>query len=121
MAKSSNTPDTKQLDDTLRALQGGLTSIPLSTAETTIDAWQEALQQSGIPALQDIDRELGNLQSMLSVGGKGLDGKAIGRSLSMLGSQTTQVAATAQGDLRSSLTALADFLLRAGGDLEQDA
>ncbi|UYZ61555.1 hypothetical protein [Hymenobacter weizhouensis] len=110
---------TDQLTTTLTALQGGLTSIPLSTAHTTIDQWQQTLQQSGEPALQDIDRELGNLQSMLSMK-NGLDGPAIGRSLSMLGAQTSQVAAKAPQDIRPSLTQLADWLLRAGGQLEQD-
>ncbi|SNC68278.1 hypothetical protein SAMN06265337_2238 [Hymenobacter gelipurpurascens] len=118
MANQSNSADAKQLTETLQALQGGLTSIPISTASTTIDQWQEVLQQSGIPALQDIDRELGNLQSLLTVGASGLDGQAIGRSLSMLGSQTSQVAATAAPELRASLTPLADFLLKAGGKLE---
>lgn len=118
MANSSFTADAKQLTETLHALQGGLTGIPISTASTTIDQWQEVLQQSGIPALQDIDRELGNLQSLLTAGSGGLDTRAIGRSLSMLGSQTSQVAATAAPELRASLTPLADFLLKAGGKLE---
>jgi hypothetical protein len=121
MAKQTNTADTDRLTQTLQDLKGGLTSIPLSTANTTIDDWQGVLQQSGIPALQDIDRELGNLQSLLSVGSAGLDALAIGRSLSMLGSQTTQVASTTEGEMRSSLTALADFLLKAGGKLEDQA
>lgn len=110
---------TDQLATTLHALQGGLTGIPLSTAHTTIDRWQETLQQSGEPALQDIDRELGNLQSLLSTKA-GLDGGAIGRSLSMLGAQTSQVAAKAPQEVRASLTQLADWLLRAGGQLEED-
>ena len=110
---------TDQLTATLHALQGGPTSIPLSTAHTTVDDWQKTLQQSGEPALQDIDRELGNLQSLLSVK-TGLDGAAIGRSLSMLGAQTTQVAAGAPQEVRASLTQLADWLLRTGGQLEAD-
>lgn len=108
---------TDQLTSTLQALQGGLTGIPLSTAHITIDEWQEVLQQSGEPALQDIDRELGNLQSLLSLK-NGLDGPAIGRSLGMLGAQTSHVAATAPTDVRGPLTQLADWLLRAGGQLE---
>ena len=118
MANQTNNADAQRLTDTLQSLQGGLTSIPLSSANITIDQWQEVLQQSGIPALQDIDRELGNLQSLLSVGSAGLDAQAIGRSLSMLGSQTSQVAVTAAPELRASLTPLADFLLKAGGKLE---
>ncbi|WP_303312612.1 hypothetical protein [Hymenobacter sp. BT730] len=107
-----------QLTATLKALQEGLTSLPLSTAHTNIDDWQNLLEQSGIPALQDVVRELGNLQSLLSSGDLNQNTVAIGRSLSMLGAQTTQAAATATPETRSDLTRLADMLLRAGGDLE---
>lgn len=107
-----------QLTDTLHALQGGLTGLPLSTAHTNIDTWQNLLEQSGIPALQDVVRELGNLQSLLSTENHSLNSAAIGRSLSMLGAQTTQAAASATPETRQDLTRLADMLLKAGGDLE---
>jgi hypothetical protein len=63
-------------------------------------------------------RELGNLQSLLSSENHTLNSVAIGRSLSMLGVQTTQAAATATPETRQDLTRLADMLLKAGGDLE---
>lgn len=107
-----------QLSSTLHALQSGLTGLPLSTAHTHIDDWQNLLEQSGVPALQDVVRELGNLQSLLSSENLTESTAAIGRCLSMLGAQTTQAAAAAPADVRPELTRLADLLLRAGGDLE---
>ncbi|SNR67452.1 MULTISPECIES: hypothetical protein [Hymenobacter] len=110
---------TDLLTTTTHALQNGLTSIPLSTAIENAGTWKQELLQSGEPALQDISRELGNLESLLSMGSAGMDARAIGASLSMLGSQTSQAAASAPSELRASLTALADSLLRAGGQLEE--
>jgi hypothetical protein len=107
------------LSGTVHALHGGLTALPLSTAHTNIDTWQETLQQSGIPELQDIDRELGNLQSILS-DTNGIDGKAVGRSLDMLGSQTLQAAAHATPDAQAALRALGDLLLQHGAKLRSE-
>jgi hypothetical protein len=105
------------LSATVHALHGGLTSLPLSTAHTNIDTWQEMLQQSGIPELQNIDRELGNLQSLLS-DTAGIDGAAVGQSLDMLGSQTLQAAAHATPDSQAALRALGDLLLQHGAKLK---
>ena len=81
------------LNATVHSLKNGLTGIPVSAAIDNTETWQQQLLQSGEPALQDIGRGIGNLQSLLSSGS--LDGGAIGRSLSMLGAQTNQAAATA--------------------------
>lgn len=105
------------LAGTTHALQGGLTALPLSTAHTTIDTWQEMLQQSGFPELQDIDRELGTLQSLLS-NTTGIDGQAVGRSLDMLGTQTLQAAAHATPDAQAALRTLGDLLLQHGAKLK---
>lgn len=104
------------LNATVHSLKNGLTGIPVSAAIDNTETWQQQLLQSGEPALQDIGREIGNLQSLLSSGS--LDGGAIGRSLSMLGAQTNQAAATAPADLQSGLRDLGDLLLQAGGKLE---
>lgn len=106
------------LAGTVHALQGGLTALPLSTAHTNIDTWQETLQQSGIPELQNIDRELGNLQSILS-DTNGIDGEAVGQSLDMLGTQTLQAAVHATPDAQTALRALGDLLLQHGGKLQE--
>lgn len=112
---------TDLLNATLHSLSNGLTGIPLSAAQDNTESWQQALLQSGEPRLQDIGREMGNLQSLLSAGDIGLNAPAIGRSLSMLGAQTAEVVAQAPAEIRDNLSALSDTLLRAGGQLEQPA
>lgn len=107
------------LNATTHSLSNGLTGIPISAAMDNTETWQQHLLQSGEPALQDIGRELGNLQSLLSSGVAGLDGQALGRSLSMLGAQTAEVVRTAPEEVRSGLSSLSDLLLKAGGQLEQ--
>lgn len=109
------------LNATNHALSNGLTGIPLSAAQDNTETWQQHLLQSGEPRLQDIGRELGNLQSLLSAGSVGLDARAIGRSLSMLGSQTAEAAQSAPSEVRTNLSALSDLLLKAGGQLEEAA
>lgn len=110
---------TDLLNATIHALQTGLTSIPLSAAQDNTETWQHQLLQSGEPALQDIGRELGNLQSLLSSGS--LNAASIGRSLSMLGAQTTQAATHAEEQLQATLRTLGDQLLEAGRKLETQA
>ncbi len=103
------------LGATIHALQNGLTSIPISGALDNTETWQQHLLQSGEPALQDVGREVGNLQSLLSSGN--LNPEAIGHSLSMLGSQTNQAAMTASPDFQASLRTLGDLLLQLGTKL----
>ncbi|MBT9393426.1 hypothetical protein KLP40_09645 [Hymenobacter sp. NST-14] len=112
---------TDLLNATTHSLSNGLTGIPLSAAQDNTETWQQHLLQSGEPRLQDIGRELGNLQSLLSAGAVGLDARSIGRSLSMLGTQTAEAAQTAPAEVRSSLSTLSDLLLKAGGQLEDAA
>ncbi|MBC8084442.1 MAG: hypothetical protein H7Z21_14685 [Hymenobacter sp.] len=104
------------LGATIHALQNGLTSIPISAAMDNTETWQQQLLQSGEPMLQDIGREVGNLQSLLSSGS--LSPAALGSSLSMLGSQTTQAASQAAPDLQAQLRTLGDLLLQLGAKLE---
>lgn len=104
------------LNATVHSLKNGLTGIPVSAAIDNTETWQQQLLQSGEPALQDIGREIGNLQSLLSSGS--LDAGNIGRSLSMLGAQTNQAATSADTDLHAGLRTLGDLLLQAGGKLE---
>ena len=53
---------------TVSALRNGLTSLPLGSAMDNTETWQHQFLQSGEPGLQDIAREIGNLQSLLSSG-----------------------------------------------------
>ncbi|TPG72428.1 hypothetical protein [Hymenobacter nivis] len=103
------------LHATVSALKNGLTSLPLGSAMDNTETWQQQFLQSGQPGLQDIAREIGNLQSLLTSGA--LDSAAIAASLSMLGDQTGEAAAGAPDELKKPLTELADLLRRHGGDL----
>ncbi|GAA4346307.1 hypothetical protein GCM10023185_00680 [Hymenobacter saemangeumensis] len=107
------------LNATISALKNGLTSLPLGSAIDNAETWQQDLMQSGQPPLQDIGRELGNLQSMLSSGA--LAPSAIGRSLHLLGDQTSQASASAPDEVKKSLIELADLLRRHGTDLQAHA
>ena len=82
------------LNATVSALKNGLTSLPLGSAMDNTETWQQIFLQSGEPGLQDIAREIGNLQSLLTSGA--LSATAIGNSLSMLGDQTSQVSSPAE-------------------------
>jgi len=92
--------------------------MPVSMALTHIDKWYQLLIDSGIPAFQDIARELGNLQSLISAELDIFDGKSIGSSLSMLGAQTIQAADNVDETLKADLSKLGDLLIKFGGDLE---
>lgn len=100
---------------TISALKNGLTSLPLGSAMDNTETWQQQFLQSGQPGLQDIAREIGNLQSLLT--GGVLSARALGKSLSMLGDQTGQASAKAPADLKKPLLELADLLHRHGSDL----
>lgn len=103
------------LHATVSALKNGLTSLPLGSAMDNAETWQQQLLQSGQPGLQDVAREIGNLQSLLSSGA--LSATAIGNSLAMLGDQTSQASAQAPADLKKPLVELADLLRRHGSSL----
>ncbi|MCB2379892.1 hypothetical protein LGH70_20010 [Hymenobacter sp. BT635] len=113
---ANDTLPQNHLADTIQALKKGLTSIPLSAAMDNTEAWQQEFLQSGIPALQDIAREIGNLQSLLTA--PKIDGPAVGRALSLLGSQTTQFAFQATADQQADVRSIGDLLLRLGTELQ---
>jgi hypothetical protein len=104
-----------RLNETVQALQNGLTALPLSAAMDNTEAWQQEFLQSGIPGLQDIAREIGTLQSLLTAGK--LNGEAISDSLSLLGTQTNQFAFQAPEDQKAALRSLGDLLLRLSTDM----
>ncbi|MFD1468736.1 hypothetical protein ACFQ48_10920 [Hymenobacter caeli] len=107
------------LNATVSALKNGLTSLPLGSAMDNTETWQQQFLQSGQPGLQDIAREIGNLQSLLTSGA--LNTAAIAGSLSMLGDQTGEAAAGAPAEFKKPLTELADLLRRHGSDLQAHA
>ena len=96
------------LNATISALKNGLTSLPLGSAMDNTETWQQQFLHSGKPELQDIAREIGNFQSMLT--SSTWNPTAMGKSLSMLGDQTSQASLQAEPDLKKSLQELADLL-----------
>ncbi len=108
------------LKATLSGLQNGLTSLPLGSAMDNTETWQQQFLRGGQPEFQDIARELGNLQSLLSSGN--LSPLALGSSLNLLGDQTSQLAQQGNAaDLRADLLRLADTLRRHGHELLEHA
>lgn len=110
--------DADLLATTIHTLQSGLTAAPLSQIMDNTEAWQQQFLQSGIPELQDVAREIGNLQSLLTT--KPLNGPSLGRSMGMLGAQISDLLPHAPEDRKTGLSQLSTLLLRLGGELETD-
>ncbi|MGV0024948.1 hypothetical protein [Phormidesmis priestleyi] len=104
MADSTQTVD---LDSTIAALQGGLTSLPPEAAVGAIESWQQQLQGT------EIAETLGQLKQALTAGG----GSSIGSLLADLGSQTSAAAGSASGDAASKLQQLGQLLAQAGSSI----
>lgn len=109
---ASNANGASQLDATLQALSGGLTSAAPAAAGN-IDSWISTLNGAGSPALTAISSELENLKSAISSG----DGSQIGRSLQTLGEHTTKAAASATPDAQAKLQQLGQTLSSAATSL----
>lgn len=109
------TQGTSDLDTTIGALQGGLTSVNPATAVSVISNWQQQLQGSSDSTLKSIAEDLGDLKDQLTSGN--LDGKAIGAVLTRLGSKTATAAASADGQVASKLQTLGKLLSGAGSSL----
>ncbi|MCY7273191.1 MAG: hypothetical protein LH702_05465 [Phormidesmis sp. CAN_BIN44] len=106
MADMTKTVD---LDSTIAALQGGITSLPPEAAVSAIESWQSQLQGT------EIAETLSELKMALE--GSGTGSSSIGEILSDLGSQTTTSAGTATGDAMSKLQQLGQLLSKAGSSL----
>ncbi len=108
-----------ELDGTISALQGGITSLSPTTAVSNIESWESQLQATGKPALTSIATDLGALRQELGSGN--LDGAAIGKLLSKLGKSTTDVAAQAEASSQTKLATLGSLLTKAGSALGGNA
>ena len=108
-----------ELDDTISALSGGITSLSPTTAISNIEGWESKLQATGKPALTGIAADLNALRAELSSGR--LDGAAIGQLLSSLGKSTTDVADEADESNKGKLTTLGSLLTKAGSALGGNA
>lgn len=102
-----------ELDGTISALQGGLTSLSPAAAVSNIEGWQQKL--SGLGAT-DIANDLGELKALLTSGN--LDGKAIGAVLTKLGSKTTASASGAPAADMGKLQQLGSMLSGVGQTLK---
>ena len=102
--------DNPTVDGTVSALEGGVTSLPISAAVSNIEGWQTKLEGSDDPAVQALSAQLGELSAALQT--QPLDGAEIGRLLTSLGEGTSSVAG---GD--AQLSSLGSLLKRAGSSL----
>lgn len=99
---------TANLDATISALQGGLTSITADQAIAVIDSWQQQLQGN------DIAEDLGELKQALTNGDKA----SISKILSDLGEDTKGAASGATGDVATKVQQLGTLLAQAGNSLK---
>lgn len=102
---------TSQLDATLQALQGGLSSAA-GAAGPNIQGWITTLQ--GNPQLAGISSELQKLNDAISSG----DSSTISSSLQTLGEHTTKAASAATPDSQDKLMQLGQALSSAASQLK---
>ena len=103
---------TTELDQTISALQGGLTSVPPATAVSVIDSFYQQAQDLGA---SEIASNLSSLKQLLTSGNA--TGPEIGQVLTQLGSQTTSAASSADGAVSGKLQQLGQLLSEAGKSL----
>ena len=96
--------------ETIAALEGGLTSVPLEAAVANIEGWRGALEASDETAVQNLGAQLGELSTALQA--ETIDGEEVSRLLVSLGEGTSAVAA---GD--EEIARLGTLLSEAGGSL----
>lgn len=102
---------TNQLDATLQALQGGLSSAA-GAAGSNIQGWITTLQ--GNPQLAGISSELKKLNDAIGSG----DSSSISSSLQTLGEHTTKAASAATPDSKDKLMQLGQALSSAASQLK---
>lgn len=102
---------TSQLDATINALQGGLTSAA-GAASSNISSWIQTLQ--GNPQLSGISSELQKLDDAISSG----DSSTIASSLDTLGQHTTRAASSATPESQDKLMQLGQALSSAASQLK---
>lgn len=98
------------VSETIAALEGGLTSLPIEAAVANIEGWQSTLEASNETSLQNLGAQLGELSTALQA--ETIDGEEVSRLLVSLGEGTSAVAA---GD--EELARLGTLLSDAGGSL----
>ena len=102
---------TADLNSTISALQGGLTSLPPEAALANIESWQQQLQG----AAPEVASALGELKTALSSGNA--SGQSIAQVLKKLGTQASDAGKSAGGDAGSQLQQLGQMLTQAASSL----
>ena len=103
---------TSELDQTIAALQGELTSVPPTTALDVIDSFEQQVQGLGAG---EIASNLSKLKQLLTSGNA--TGSDIGQVLTSLGEETTLVASGADAEISIKLKRLGDLLTSVGNSL----
>lgn len=109
--------DRYPLDQTLAALDGGITGLTPAAATGAIDQWTEAL--AGNETLAGIREGLVELKAALTA--PRLDGQAIGALLVRLGHQTIQAGSVGDPSVAASVSRLGAVLHSAGQALTGSA
>lgn len=102
---------TADLDSTISALKGGLTSIPPEAAVANIESWQQQVQG----AAPELASALGKLKSAL-VGGTATP-ESLSQLLGEIGSQTSAAGASTGGAAGSQLQELGKTLTETAASL----
>ena len=110
---------TSDLDGTISALSGGITSLSPTTAVSNIESRESQLKASADPKLSGIAADLNALKAELTSGK--LDGSAIGKLLVQLGTATSGVSGQAEASSQSKLATLGGLLTKAGSALGGNA
>lgn len=102
--------DAPTVEETISALEGGVTNLPLDAALANIEGWQGTLEASDDATVQALGAQLGELATALQA--ETIDPQAVGDLLTSLGGGTLDVAG---GD--AQLENLGNLLTQAGGSL----
>lgn len=110
----SSSAQNSQLDATIEALRGGLTSAQ-SDAASTIESWITTLRGAGNPTFDSVADDLESLHTQLSGGAP--DGVKISSTLRSLGEKTSGAASSAEGVTADKLNELGSLLNQAADQL----
>ena len=105
------------LQATIEALQGGVTTLSPSLALNNISTWITTLEEAGDPSLADVADTLEELRDELR--NEEIDGSAVGQILSTLSEQTSQAAQAAGVGVSDQLSQLSDLLSQAAQQLTE--
>lgn len=100
------------LEATIRAVQGGLTSLPAEAAVDNIDGWRDALRASPNPIAREVYYDLGSLREELT--SSEIDGERVGGLLIELGFNTQRLSIGLEGEMAANMAQLGRLLADAG-------